>query len=118
MMNRRDRTVQYEAVPHKNASQETALVKSASVQPVPAKREPSAASRTAWGAMPDLKEDATPLAEIPPLSIGMEVFHKKFGKGIIESIEEGKISVFFPDLDETKRLSLAFSFQSKLLTLD
>ena len=113
MIYRRDRTVQYEAVPHKSASQETALVKSALV-----KREPSTASRTAWGAMPDLKEDAAPPAEIPLLSIGMEVFHRKFGKGVIESIEDGKISVFFADLDETKRLSLAFSFQSKLLTLD
>ena len=88
------------------------------MKPTPVKRESTAVSQTTWGAMPDLKEDAAPAVEIPPLSIGMVVYHRKFGKGVIESIEEGKLSVHFLELDETKRLSLAFSFQSKLLSLN
>ena len=113
MICRWDRSVQYEAPAQRDVRQ-----RPMPTNPAPVKREPYAASRTAWGAMPDLKEDAEPTVKIPPLSIGMEVYHKKFGKGVIEFIDGGKLSVRFSELGETKRLSLAFSFQSKLLSVN
>ena len=65
--------------------------------------------------MPDLKREPDPPVDIPQLSQGMEVFHRKFGKGIVETIEDEKLSVFFPERNETKRLALKFAFQSQLL---
>ena len=97
MLHRQDRTVRYEAPP--TAKKPSVPVESAT------------SPKSDLAAMPDLKRESDPPVDIPQLSRGMEAFHKKFGKGVIKFIDDGKLSVHFSELGETAFVGIFVSKQ-------
>lgn len=64
----------------------------------------------------EIQETAVPHNR-PELSCGMEVVHKKFGKGEVVAVSSDILQVYFPERSETKRFVLDMMFRNRLLTV-
>ena len=97
-----------------SCDQESAFTREVSARLSRADKESSVSPHTGPSAIPKLKEDVT-ANDIPQLACGMEIFHKKFGKGRIISIEGETLEVFFTEQNESKRLVRSFVLKNHML---